>query len=107
VCWEAAEGKEKAMTAIDRRSLLKYAVQSATLPAVVLSVRDEGEPPVDLDIGVLRLQAGDLVILTAPGSISEPTAQRLKQAFESLLPTGVQVAVMGDGLKVDGVLRRP
>jgi hypothetical protein len=57
-------------------------------------------------VQILRLRPGDIVILTAPGRISDETARRLKEQWEtSFQPEGLKCAVMGDGVEVQKVLR--
>jgi hypothetical protein len=71
-----------------------------------LTLTEPGHEPEPFDVGVLRLKPGDVVILTAPGCISCESAERIKAYVERYLqPFGVRAFVMGDGLRVDGVLR--
>lgn len=56
-------------------------------------------------VQVLRLQPGDVVILTAPGHISAETARVIKEHWERNFE-GYKCAVLGDGIEVQKVLRR-
>jgi hypothetical protein len=71
-----------------------------------LTVKEADKSPVDLDVSVLKLQPGDTLVLTAPGYITQEAAERIKRYTEERFP-GVNAIVLGDGLKVDGVLRGP
>lgn len=94
------------MNALNRRSFWKLCA-GAPLTAAVVVRDDTGAPAFVGDVSVLRVQAGDVVIITAPGMISDESATRIKAAFERYcgLPADIRFAVMGDGLKVDRVLR--
>ncbi len=91
---------------MNRRTFLKAspAFPVATVTAALV-LREAGQEPVELDLSVLRVQAGDLVVLSVPGPISEACAARLNACFQDHLAPGVKVIVLGDGMKVDGVLR--
>ncbi len=57
-------------------------------------------------VQVVRLEPGDIVVLSAPGYISNETANRLKEHFERCFePEGLKCVVLGDGLEVQKVLR--
>jgi hypothetical protein len=90
---------------MQRRDFLKLTPAAAGATAT-LTLTEPGHEPEPFDVRVLRLQPGDVVIFTAPGTISRETAERLTTYAEAhLLPAGVKAAVMGDGLTVAGVLR--
>lgn len=55
-------------------------------------------------VQILRLQPGDIVVLSAPGCISNETAQRLKEQWERSFE-GFKCAILGDGIEVQKVLR--
>lgn len=59
-----------------------------------------------IEVQNLRLEPGDVVVLTAPGAISDEIYRRLKEKLEPELGQGVKVICLGDGLRVDSVLRR-
>jgi len=86
---------------MDRRSFLKAPAAAAT---AALVVREDGKAPLELDLAVLHMQAGDVLVLSVPGSISQETSTRLTACFEARWPQ-ITVLVLGDGMKVDGVLR--
>ena len=93
---------------MNRREFVKLS-QAFPVAAVTasLTLREEGKPDVEgLDVSVLRVQPGDIVVLSVPGCISSHTAERIKAQWESLCP-GTRAAVLGDGMKIDGVLRGP
>lgn len=57
-------------------------------------------------VQIVRLEPGDIVVLSAPGMISNETANRLKEHFERHFePEGLKCMVVGDGLEVQKVLR--
>jgi hypothetical protein len=88
-----------------RRTFLKL---SPAFPAGALTaslvVKADGQELQSFDLSVLKAQAGDIIVLTAPGPISQDTATRLRKCWDATFPT-LQAMVMGDGLRVDGVLR--
>lgn len=91
---------------MDRRSFVKM---SAALPAAAvtasLTLKEEGKPPIEgLDVSVLRLQPSDTLVISAPGNISADVANRLRQMVEASLDC--RAIILGDGLKVEGVLRQ-
>ena len=50
-------------------------------------------------VGKLTLRRGDLLVLRAPGLITEQTAKRLKDQFENVLEDrGIKIIILGDGL---------
>ena len=57
-------------------------------------------------VQIVRLEPGDVVVLSAPGSISNETAVRLKEHFERHFEAeGFKCMVLGDGMEVQKVLR--
>lgn len=97
--------RRKPRTYMDRRSFLKL---SPALPvgAVTASLvlREDGREPVTLDVSVLKTQPGDVLVLSTPNPISEEAARRIKAHVEHVWPE-LKAMVMGDGLKLDGVIR--
>ena len=90
-----------------RRDFLKL-TPAATATLTLTTPGAPGTPPIvePFDVGVLRLEPGDVLVLTTPGCISIETAERIKAHVErELLPLGVKAWIMGDGLTVAGVLR--
>jgi hypothetical protein len=58
----------------------------------------------------LKVQSFDLIVLTAPGFISQETAERLKHYMDALIPAGVEnvrCVVLGDGLSVSVIRQGP
>lgn len=55
-------------------------------------------------VQILRLEPGDVVVLSAPGNISTDTAHRLKEYWDRNFE-GFKCVVMGDGMEVHSVLR--
>lgn len=55
-----------------------------------------------LDLERLRLEAGDIVVLRAPGRISEDTAKRLRDFWEGKFPEH-KCVVLGDGISLSAV----
>ena len=90
---------------MDRRSFIKM---SPAFPAGAVSaalvLKEEGREDVSLDISVLKTQPGDIIVLTAPGGVSDEVATMLQAHIERIFPT-LKAIVLGDGLKVDGVIR--
>jgi hypothetical protein len=95
------------MTDESRRSFLKLSTTAAPAMSAALVIREPDKPPAELDVTVLRLQPGDVLVLTAPGSIPAATAERITQYLEQYVttPLGVRALVFGDGLTVAGILR--
>jgi hypothetical protein len=92
---------------MDRRDFVKLTPAFAAVPAVTLTAkRDDGTAFFSADLGVLRLQPGDIVVLISPSHISADTARRLGEHLEKVVPDGVKFMVLADGLEV-GVLRPP
>ena len=92
---------------MDRRSFLALSPAFPVAAAsATLTLKREGEPPVELDVSILKTQPGDCVILSAPGPITQDIAQRLKDMWEHGVP-GTKAVILSDGMKVDGVLRGP
>ncbi len=57
-------------------------------------------------VQIVRLEPGDIVVLSAPGCISNETASRLKEHFERCFePERLKCIVLGDGMEVQKVLR--
>jgi hypothetical protein len=90
---------------MNRRSFIKL---SPAFPAGAVSaalvLKEDGKDEISLDLAVLKTQPGDILVLTAPSAISPDTAERLSKHFEHAFP-GLKAMVLGDGLKVDGVIR--
>lgn len=91
---------------MDRREFVKLAPLGSAAVAASLTVPEDEKNAITFDVSVLRVKRGDVVVLTAPGFISDETADRLKKFLEFQLETlGASAWILGDGLKVDGVLR--
>lgn len=92
---------------MDRR---EFIAMSPAFPlaatTATLTLKAEGQAPVELDVSVLKLQPGDTLVLSVPTPISQATADRLKACIEDKFP-GVTGMVIDQGMKVDGVLRGP
>ncbi len=90
---------------MNRRSFLKM---SPALPvgAVTASLvlREEGKEPIELDISVLKVQAGDTLVLSCERPMSQDTAARIKAYVEHVWPE-LKALILQDGLKIDGVIR--
>ena len=87
---------------MDRRKFLQLSPAAATATAS-LTITEPGKEPVGpFGLSVLRVQPGDVVILSAPGCVSQECAARLRAYCEAMLP-GTKWLVMSDGLRVDGV----
>ena len=90
---------------MNRRDFFKV---TAAFPAAAMTaalvVREDGKPPVELDVSVLRTQPGDVLVLSVPGPISHQTAKRLEAYIKDRYPYMTAI-VMSDGMKLDGVLR--
>ncbi len=90
---------------MNRRSFLSM---SPAFPVAAVSasvvLREEGKPPVELDVSVLRLQEGDRLIVTVPGMLSIASAERIKAALHQAIPMA-QAVILSDGMKIEGVLR--
>jgi hypothetical protein len=57
-------------------------------------------------VQIVNLERGDIVVLSAPGSISNETANRLKEYFERHFEAeGLKCMVLGDAMEVHKVLR--
>jgi hypothetical protein len=57
-------------------------------------------------VQILQLEPGDIVVLSAPGCISNETARRLSDQWEqSFQSQGLKCVVLGDGCEVQKVLR--
>jgi hypothetical protein len=89
---------------MDRRSLLKLGAAFPVGVSAALVLREDGQPPIELDISVLKTQPGDVLVLSHPGHLSMESAERIKTYVESVWPT-LKAIVMSDGLKIDGVIR--
>lgn len=91
---------------MNRRSFISL---SPSFPVAAISasltLREEGKPPIDLDVSVLKLEPGDTIVLTAP-YLSLAAEDRVRAGVNNLFPD-VKVMVLLDGMKVDGVLRGP
>jgi hypothetical protein len=61
--------------------------------------------PAAATVEVLNAEPGDVLVLTAPGHISDETATQLKRHAETAFP-GYKFMVLGDGLKLS-VLKKP
>lgn len=59
----------------------------------------------DIKVQILRVQPGDIVVLSYPEPVSLERALRLKENATRILPAGVTVAVMDSGGHVDSVVR--
>lgn len=55
-------------------------------------------------VQILRLEPGDIVVLSAPGMISEDSAQRIKNYWDESF-NDFKCVVLGDGIEVTKVLR--
>lgn len=51
-------------------------------------------------VEIVRVQPGDVIVLTFPGLISQETAERIKRTCESNLFPNNRVMVIGDGARV-------
>lgn len=71
-----------------------------------LTVRTEGEQPVELDVSVLKLQPGDTLVIKARGQITQEEADRVSLGVGAMFQ-GVKVVVLDDALSIEGVLRGP
>lgn len=90
---------------MERREFLKLSPAAAAATTTLTLTMPGGEPE-PFDVRALRLQPGDVVVLTAPSYINQDTAERLKAYLDrALTPLGVKAMIMGDGLTVAGVLR--
>lgn len=94
---------------MDRRHFLAMAPAFPTAAmSASLTLREEGKPDINLDLSVLKLQPGDVLVLTVPGSIHDDTAAYIKASVAAVFhPKDIKVMVMSDGLSVAGVLRGP
>jgi hypothetical protein len=92
---------------MDRRQFFQLTPLAAVATTGTLTITEPGKDPVGpLDLSVLRLQRGDVIVITTPHGVSSDTASRIKAYVEGALqPLGVTAWVMGDGLTVAGVLR--
>lgn len=57
------------------------------------------------DLGILRLQPGDRVVVSCPQKLNQDVSWRLKDLLDAYLPKGVYALVLDEGVKVDGILR--
>lgn len=93
---------------MNRREFVKLgpAFPAAAVTAT-LTLKEEGMPAVEgLDVSVLRLKAGDYVVLRCDGHITQDAAARIKAAWADAVP-GTAAIVLDAGIRVDGVLRWP
>lgn len=58
----------------------------------------------ELGVSILNAQEGDILVISCQSSISQETAARISLWVEKEFPK-IKVMVLGDGLKVDGVIR--
>jgi hypothetical protein len=81
---------------------------SPAFPAAAVSaslvLREDGKPPTELDVSVLRIQEGDRLVVRVHGQLSFDTAQRIQAQLEHAIP-GVKVLVFDSDMKIEGVLR--
>lgn len=91
---------------MDRREFVKLTPAfAAGAVSASLVLREDGKEPVELDVSVLKLREGDTLVMSTAGPIPAETAERIKVWVEDKFP-GIRAMVMGDSLRVDGVLRR-
>jgi hypothetical protein len=91
---------------MDRRTFVKFAGAAPAAAATLTMTTADGQSE-PFDVNVLRLCPGDVLVITAAHHISQDCAERLKALVEEQLSSlDVRAWVMGDGLKVDGVLRK-
>jgi hypothetical protein len=91
---------------MNRRSFLKL---SPAFPVGAMSaalvVHEDGKDDLELDVSVLKVQTGDILVLSTPKDLIscaeiENVSAILKQTFPTL-----QVVVLSNGWKLDGVIR--
>lgn len=58
-------------------------------------------------VQVLRPEPGDVIVLTVPPHLAQATLRSIVTDMERVLPGGVTVAVMADGMQIQSVLRAP
>lgn len=91
---------------MNRRDFVKMAPAfPAASVSAALMLREEGQAPVELDVAVLKCQPGDTLVLRCDRAITQDTAQRIKASVEHLFGGRVKVMVLGDDLRLEGVLR--
>lgn len=50
------------------------------------------------DVAVMRIRAGDILVLTCAGPISQARAEEIRNMVEERLPPGVKAMVLANGL---------
>jgi hypothetical protein len=92
---------------MDRRDALTAIL---ALPAGSSLFTTEPATGTPMTVTPLKVQSFDLIVLTAPGFISQETAERLKHYMDALIPAGVEnvrCVVLGDGLSVSVIRQGP
>ena len=69
-----------------------------------LTITQQGHAPITLDASVLRLQTGDVIVLSCPRQISNEAARRIRDSLGEILPR-VKVILLSGEMKIDGVIR--
>ena len=59
----------------------------------------------DVEVQILRAQPGDVVVITTSAALSYEHARKVITDLGGLVPEGVKVAVMQDGMHVQSVIR--
>jgi hypothetical protein len=90
---------------MNRRSFLKLSPAfPAAAATVTLTLREEGQQPVELDVRVLKLQKGDIVVLSAQQHLSVDACTMIQRHWADHFE-GIKALVLQADLKVEGVLR--
>lgn len=90
---------------MDRRLFIKMSPAfPAAAVAATLTITEDGKPPIDLDVRVLKLQQGDTVVLSSPRLLRVEECHMIRRYWEDN-HEGIKAMVLVDGMKVDGVLR--
>jgi hypothetical protein len=87
---------------MNRRTFLTGTPAAAAAATLTLRTPDGLEHACDL--GVLRLQAGDRLVVTLEGRVDGDTVDRIRTVLKAAMPPGVQVLIVDDSVTF-GIIR--
>jgi hypothetical protein len=92
---------------MNRRDFVKMspAFAGAAISASLV-VREDGKETLELGVSVLKVQSGDVLVLTVDDYLSYESTRRLEEMVAPLFAPGVKILLLQRGMTLDGVLRQ-